>query len=54
MVVLCGSSGVGKLIVVVLLERFYDLKSGSIFFDGYDIIFLDFIWLRGYVIGFIY
>lgn len=31
MVVLCGSSGVGKFIVAVLLERFYDVDSGCIF-----------------------
>lgn len=54
MVVLCGSSGVGKFIVVVLLERFYDVDSGCIFVDGYDIVGLDLIWLRGIVIGFIY
>lgn len=54
MVALCGSSGAGKSTVAALLERFYDLKSGSIFLDGHDITSLDPTWLRGHVIGFIH
>ena len=54
MVALCGSSGAGKSTVASLLERFYDLESGSISLDGHDITSLDPTWLRGHVIGFIH
>lgn len=43
----------GKFIVVVLLERFYDIDEGKISIDGVSLKELDFIWLRGKVIGFI-
>lgn len=54
MVALCGSSGAGKSTVAALLERFYDVKSGSIALDGHEITSLDPTWLRGHVIGFIH
>ena len=49
---LVGSSGAGKSTVVSLLQRFYDVSSGSITIDGNDIRDLDLKWLRsnmGYV-----
>ena len=49
---LVGSSGAGKSTVVALLQRFYDVDSGSIQIDGNDIRSLDLSWLRqriGYV-----
>lgn len=49
---LVGSSGAGKSTVVNLLQRFYDVDSGSITVDGNDIRDLDLTWLRqniGYV-----
>jgi len=49
---LVGSSGAGKSTVVNLLQRFYDIDSGSITVDGNDIRDLDLTWLRqkiGYV-----
>eukprot|EP00548_Thalassiothrix_antarctica_P001279 CAMPEP_0194144044 /NCGR_PEP_ID=MMETSP0152-20130528/13131_1 /TAXON_ID=1049557 /ORGANISM="Thalassiothrix antarctica, Strain L6-D1" /LENGTH=669 /DNA_ID=CAMNT_0038843721 /DNA_START=20 /DNA_END=2029 /DNA_ORIENTATION=- len=49
---LVGSSGSGKSTVVALLQRFYDVKSGSITVDDNDIRDLDLKWLRqriGYV-----
>lgn len=39
--------------MVVLLERFYDIDEGKISIDGVSLKELDFIWLRGKVIGFI-
>jgi ABC-type multidrug transport system fused ATPase/permease subunit len=47
-----GSSGAGKSTVVSLLQRFYDISSGSLTVDGIDIRRLDLKWLRsniGYV-----
>lgn len=49
---LVGASGAGKSTVVALLQRFYDVSSGSIRIDGYDLRDLDLSWLRsniGYV-----
>jgi len=43
---LVGSSGSGKSTVVALLQRFYDVDSGSIRIDGIDIRDLDLRWLR--------
>lgn len=47
-----GPSGSGKSTIVQLIERFYDPRSGSIDFDGFDIKKLDLKFLReniGYV-----
>lgn len=52
-VAICGLSGGGKSTVAALLERFYDVTSGNILLDGYDIKTLDPSWLRKEVIGFI-
>lgn len=49
---LVGSSGAGKSTVVSLLQRFYDVTSGSIEIDGHNIEDLSLSWLRsniGYV-----
>jgi ABC-type multidrug transport system fused ATPase/permease subunit len=49
---LVGSSGAGKSTVVALLQRFYEVGTGSIKLDGIDIRDLDIKWLRqqiGYV-----
>jgi len=49
---LVGGSGSGKSTVVALLQRFYDVNSGSIKIDGNDLRDLDVTWLRqkiGYV-----
>ncbi|XP_022257586.1 ATP-binding cassette sub-family B member 8, mitochondrial-like isoform X2 [Limulus polyphemus] len=53
MVALCGPSGGGKSTVAALLERFYDVDSGSITLDGKNLDQLDPKWLRGHVLGFI-
>ena len=47
-----GTSGTGKSTVVALLQRFYDIDSGTITIDGNNITDLDLQWLRsriGYV-----
>lgn len=49
---LVGASGAGKSTVVALLQRFYDVSSGSITIDDRDLRDLDLSWLRsniGYV-----
>ncbi len=49
---LVGSSGAGKSTIVALLQRFYDINSGSIKIDNIEISDLDVQWLRskiGYV-----
>lgn len=51
-VALVGASGAGKSTVVALLQRFYEVSSGSVTIDGNDIRDLDLQWLRsniGYV-----
>ena len=53
MVALVGESGGGKSTVTALLERFYDVSSGSIEIDGVDIECYDPSWLRGSAIGLI-
>lgn len=45
-VALVGESGSGKSTVISLLERFYDVDSGSILLDGVDITQLQIRWLR--------
>ena len=49
----CGLSGEGKSTIASLLERFYEIDSGSITIDGHELSSLDPTWLRGHVIGFI-
>jgi ABC-type multidrug transport system fused ATPase/permease subunit len=47
-----GPSGVGKSTLLALLQRFYDIRSGTIRIDGVDIRNVDLHWLRrqiGYV-----
>ncbi|KAD4585498.1 hypothetical protein E3N88_23099 [Mikania micrantha] len=46
MVALVGESGSGKSTAVSLLQRFYDVDSGSIMIDGVDIRKLNVKWLR--------
>jgi ABC-type multidrug transport system fused ATPase/permease subunit len=46
---LVGPSGAGKSTVVALLQRFYDVTSGSIRIDDRDIRDLDLKWLRSHV-----
>lgn len=50
---LCGFSGAGKSTIALLLERFYDVQSGSITLDGIDVRSLDLHWLRSRAIGYI-
>ncbi|XP_065072133.1 mitochondrial potassium channel ATP-binding subunit-like [Rhopilema esculentum] len=52
-IALCGPSGSGKSTIASLLENFYDLDSGAVTIDGYDVKELDKSWLRGDLIGFI-
>lgn len=52
-VAIVGSSGNGKSTIVALLERFYDVDSGSITFGGIDLRNLNVSWLRGSAIGLI-
>jgi ABC-type multidrug transport system fused ATPase/permease subunit len=46
---LVGTSGSGKSTVVALLQRFYDVTSGSVMIDGHDIRDLDLKWLRSHI-----
>jgi len=46
---LVGASGSGKSTVISLLQRFYDVDSGSISIDGNDIRSLDVNWLRKHI-----
>jgi ABC-type multidrug transport system fused ATPase/permease subunit len=46
---LVGASGSGKSTVVALLQRFYDVNSGTISIDGNDIRSLDLQWLRKHI-----
>ena len=46
---LVGSSGAGKSTVVSLLQRFYDVSSGSITIDGVDIRNMDLKWMRQHI-----
>jgi ATP-binding cassette, subfamily B (MDR/TAP), member 1 len=43
---LVGESGSGKSSIVALLQRFYDVKGGSILIDGIDVRQLKVSWLR--------
>ena len=43
----------GKSTVCSLLERFYDIDSGSIKIDNIDIKSISPAWLRGHAIGYI-
>ncbi|VEN52920.1 unnamed protein product, partial [Callosobruchus maculatus] len=52
-IAIVGASGNGKSTVVALLERFYDVKEGSITLDGHDIRTLDPTWLRKRALGLI-
>ena len=45
-VALVGTSGSGKSTVLSLIERFYDLQSGTILLNGLDIRILNVSWLR--------
>jgi len=44
-----GPSGSGKSTIVNLIPRLYDVGSGSVEFDGYDVRDLDLSWLRSEV-----
>lgn len=44
-----GASGSGKSTLLLLLERFYDVTSGCVRFDGRDVREFDLAWLRRHV-----
>ena len=46
---LVGPSGCGKSTVVSLIERFYDVLSGSLTLDGNDVRDLNIRWLRSQI-----
>lgn len=48
-VALVGRSGSGKSTVIGLLQRFYDVRLGSVCVDGVDIRQLDVAWYRGHM-----
>ncbi|KAH3745928.1 multidrug resistance protein 1 [Pelomyxa schiedti] len=48
-VALVGTSGCGKTTVISLLERFYDVSSGSIMLDNSDLQSLNIQWLRSQI-----
>ncbi|XP_071478299.1 mitochondrial potassium channel ATP-binding subunit-like [Diadema antillarum] len=52
-IAICGPSGAGKSTITALMERFYDVSSGSIRLDGTDLREFDPSWLRGRTIGYI-
>lgn len=45
-VVLVGQSGSGKLIVISLIERFYDSELGEVLIDGIDLKKFQLRWIR--------
>ena len=49
MVALVGPTGSGKTTVMNLLNRFYDVTSGAVLFDGVDILQMDLTSLRDHV-----
>ena len=49
MIALVGSSGTGKSTAVALLQRFYDIDSGSITIDNNNLSDLDLHWLRSHL-----
>lgn len=53
MVAVVGASGNGKSTIALLLERFYDVNSGTITLNNIDIRDLDPHWWRGSIIGII-
>nr|XP_049700797.1 mitochondrial potassium channel ATP-binding subunit isoform X1 [Helicoverpa armigera]XP_049700798.1 mitochondrial potassium channel ATP-binding subunit isoform X2 [Helicoverpa armigera]WRX06104.1 ABCB9 [Helicoverpa armigera] len=52
-VAIVGTSGNGKSTIAALLERFYDVDSGSVTLDGIDVRLMSGSWLRGRALGLI-
>ncbi|KAJ3084323.1 ATP-binding cassette, sub-B (MDR TAP), member 8 [Rhizoclosmatium hyalinum] len=48
-IALCGASGSGKSTVGQLIERFYDVGTGSVTIDGVDVRDLDPNWIREHI-----